>query len=57
MRTLVLVALLLVLVGVGMKLAGIPIPYIDYTPSIAGPDVERPDIRVEPPGFDDFPAP
>lgn len=53
---LVVVVLVLVVIG-GLKLAGIPVPYVDYTPSIAGPDMDLPEIEVQPPGFDDFGEP
>lgn len=52
----VLVLLVVVVIG-GMKLAGIPVPYLDYTPSIAGPDLNRPEVEVRPPGFDEFGEP
>ena len=55
--------LVLVLVGVvivgGMKLAGVPVPFLDYAVGPVGGDRApgMPDIRIEPPGFDDFDAP
>ncbi|HUF06280.1 MAG TPA: hypothetical protein VMP86_02700 [Candidatus Binatia bacterium] len=57
MKALFVLVLLVVIVGAGLKLAGIPIPYLDYTPSIAGPDLDLPEVEVKPPGFDDFGAP
>ena len=55
-RALFLLVIVVVVVVGGLKLAGIPIPYLDYQPSI-GVDVNRPEIEVRPPGFDDLGAP
>jgi hypothetical protein len=55
MRALLVLALAVVLVGGGLKLAGVPLPFIDY--SIGGFGEGRgpamPEIQIEPPGFDD----
>ena len=55
---LVLVLVGLVIVG-GMKLAGVPVPFIDYAVGPVGGDRApgMPDIQIEAPGFDDFDAP
>ncbi len=57
MKPLLAIVLLVVVVIVGLKLAGVPVPYLDYEPGIAGPDVNLPEIEVRPPGFDGFGAP
>jgi hypothetical protein len=55
MRALLLLVLVVVLVGAGLKLAGVPLPFIDYSVGIfgegQGPNLPR--IQVEAPGFDD----
>jgi hypothetical protein len=56
-RALFLLVLLVVIVVVGMRFAGIPVPFLDYRPSIAGPELNRPGVQVDPPGFDEFQAP
>jgi hypothetical protein len=59
MRALLLVVLVLVLVGAGLKVAGVSLPLIDYPIGPIG--VERgpamPAVEIEPPGFGDFAAP
>jgi hypothetical protein len=60
MRALLLLVLVLVLVGGGLKLAGVRLPLIDYPigpMGIEGPGPGMPDIQIEPPGFGEFPAP
>jgi len=60
MRSLLLLVLLVVLVGGGLKLAGVRLPLIDYPIGPIGVDTPgpaMPGIEVEAPGFDDFPAP
>ena len=59
MRALFLFVLVLVLVGGGLKLAGVPLPLIDYPvgPIGEGRGPGMPDITIEAPGFDDVPAP
>lgn len=54
-----MVLLVLVLVVGGLKLAGVRLPLLDYPIGPigveGGPAV--PDIQIQPPGFDDLPAP
>lgn len=59
MRALFILVLVVVLIGAGMKLAGMDLPFIDYAvgPIGEGQDPGMPDIQIEPPGFNDFPAP
>ena len=60
MRALLLFVLVLVLVGGGLKLAGVRLPLIDYPigpAGIEGPGPGMQDIQIEPPGFGEFPAP
>jgi hypothetical protein len=55
MRAILLLILAVVLVGGGLKLAGVPLPFLDYAVGPIGGDrgPGMPDIRIEPPGFDD----
>ncbi len=51
-----LIVLAVILVGGGLKLAGVRLPLIDYPigpMGIEGDGPDMPDIRIEPPGFDD----
>lgn len=60
MRALLLFVLVLILVGGGLKLAGVRLPLIDYPIGPIGVDGAgpgMPDIQVEPPGFDDLDLP
>ena len=60
MRVLLLLLLVVVLVGGGLKMAGVRLPLIDYPigpAGVDGPGPGMPDIKVEPPGFGEFPAP
>ena len=60
MKALLLVLLAVVLVGGGLKMAGMRLPLIDYPigpMGIDGPGPVMPDVQVRPPGFDDFEAP
>ena len=60
MKALLLLVLLVVLVGGGLKLAGVRLPLIDYPVGPIGVDTPGPalpGIEVEAPGFDDFQAP
>ena len=60
MRSLLLLVLLVVLVGGGLKLAGVRLPLIDYPIGPIGVDTPgpaMPGVQIEPPGFGDFPAP
>jgi hypothetical protein len=59
MKALLLLVLVLVLIGGGLKMAGVQLPLVDYPIGPIG--VERgpamPDIQIEAPGFGDFQAP
>ena len=60
MRALLLLILVVVLVGGGLKLAGVRLPLIDYPIGPIGVDTPgpaMPDVQIEPSGFGDFPAP
>jgi hypothetical protein len=59
MRALLILALAVVIVGGGLKMAGVPLPFIDYAvgPFGEGRGPGMPDIQVEAPGFDEFDAP
>jgi len=60
MKGLLILVLLMVLVGGGLKMAGVRLPLIDYPIGPIGvdrPGPAMPNIQVEPPGFDDFQAP
>ncbi|MDQ3549810.1 MAG: hypothetical protein M3439_13440 [Chloroflexota bacterium] len=60
MKMLLVLALVLVVVGGGLKMAGARLPLIDYPLGPMGADAPgpgMPDIEVRPPGFDDFGAP
>ena len=60
MKALLVLALIVVLVGGGLKMAGARLPLIDYPlGGIGGPGTGpgMPDVQVEAPGFGDFGAP
>jgi hypothetical protein len=59
MKALFLFLLVIVLVGGGLKLAGVPLPLLDYPigPIGEGRGPGMPDIQVEAPGFGDFEDP
>ena len=60
MRALLLLILVVVLVGAGMKMAGMRLPLIDYPIGPIGVDTPgpaMPGVQIEPPGFGDFTAP
>ena len=61
MKALFLIALLVVVVGGGLKMAGVRLPLIDYPIGpfgiYDGRGPAMPDVQIEPPGFGDFPAP
>jgi len=60
MKALLLLVLIVVLVGGGLKMAGVRLPFIDYPIGPAGVDTPgpaMPDVDIEAPGFGDFPAP
>ena len=54
-----MVVLALVVVGGGLKLAGVPLPFVDYAVGPIGGDHApgMPDIRIDAPGYGEFPAP
>ena len=55
MKALFMLALVVVLVGGGLKLAGVPLPFIDYSvgPAGEGRGPGMPDVQIEAPGFED----
>jgi len=60
MKMLVVLALVLVVMGAGLKRAGVRLPLIDYPIGpigVDGPGPGMPDVQIEPPGFGDFEAP
>lgn len=60
MRALLLLVLVVVLVGGGLKLAGVRLPLLDYPIGPMGVDTPgpaMPNVQIEPPGFGEFPAP
>ena len=59
MRALLVLVLIGVVIVGGLKLAGVPVPFIDYAVGPVGGDRApgMPDIQIEAPGFDDFDAP
>ena len=61
MKAIFLILLCLVLVGGGLKAAGVRLPIIDYPIGPIGIFDGRgpgmPDVQIQAPGFDDFSAP
>lgn len=61
MKALFLVILLVVLVGGGLKAAGVRLPIIDYPVGpigiFDGRGPAMPEVQIQAPGFDDFSAP
>ena len=60
MRALLLLVLVVVLVGGGMKMAGVPLPFIDYPIGPIGVDTPGPyvpGVQLDAPGFDDVSGP
>ena len=59
MRALLLIAFVAVLIGGGLKMAGVPLPFIDYAVGPIGGNHApgMPNIQVDAPGFDEFDAP
>lgn len=60
MRALLLLVLVIVLVGGGLKMAGVRLPLIDYPIGpigVDGPGPGMPNVQIEPPGFGEFEAP
>ncbi len=52
--------LVFVVVGAGLKMAGVRLPLIDFplgSVGVDGPGPGMPDVQIEPPGFGDFEAP
>jgi hypothetical protein len=59
MKAIFVVVLAVVVVGVGMKLAGIPVPFIDYPVGsfgFEGVDPRMPRIEIEAPGYRNVPG-
>ena len=55
-----MVLVVVVLLGAGLKAAGVRLPFIDYPVGPMGVDTPgpaMPDVEIEAPGFGDFPAP
>jgi len=60
MKAILLLVLVVILVGGGLKLAGVRLPLIDYPIGPIGVEGSGPgmqDVRIEPPGFGDFEVP
>lgn len=60
MKALLVLALCLVLVGGGLKMAGMRLPLIDYPVGPIGVDAPgpaMPDVEIQPPGFNDLEVP
>lgn len=60
MRAVLLLVLVVVLVGGGLKMAGVRLPLIDYPIGPIGVDTPgpgMPGVQIEAPGFGDVPAP
>ena len=61
MKAIFLILLLVVLVGGGLKAAGVRLPIIDYPIGpigiFDGRGPAMPDVQIQAPGFDDFSAP
>ena len=54
-----MIVLVVVVVGAGMKMAGMDLPFLDYAIGPVGADRGPigPRIEIEPPGFGEFEAP
>jgi len=59
MKAFLLLVLVLVLIGGGLRMAGVRLPVIDYPIGSIGEGrgPEMPDIQVEAPGYAEFEAP
>ena len=60
MKALLLLVLVLILVGGGLKVVGVQLPFIDYAVGPMGVDTPgpaMPDIEIEPPGFEELNGP
>jgi hypothetical protein len=60
MKALLLIVLVAVLLGGGLRMMGVPLPLIDYRVGpigiYNGQGPAMPNVQIEPPGFGDFPA-
>lgn len=58
-KALLVIGLVVVVIGAGMKMAGMDVPLIDYPvgPFGEGQGPIMPRIEVDPPGFNEFEAP
>lgn len=59
MRALAVLVLVVAIIG-GLKLAGVRLPLLDYPLGpigVDGPGPAMPNVRIEPPGFDELEAP
>ena len=59
-KALLMLVLVVVLLGAGLKAAGVRLPFIDYPVGPMGVDTPgpaMPDVEIEAPGFGDFEAP
>ena len=52
MRFLLIVVLVVILIGAGMKAAGQRLPFIDYQVGPFGGSVGGPNIEIHPPGYE-----
>jgi hypothetical protein len=60
MKGLLLLVLALLLVGGGLRMAGVRLPLLDYPVGPIGVDTPgpaMPDVQIEPPGFGEIPTP
>jgi hypothetical protein len=59
MRNLLIIIVLAVILVVGLKAAGVRLPFIDYAVGPIGAEngPAMPDIEIKAPGFGEFPAP
>ena len=61
MKALLLLVLAVAILGGGLKAAGVRLPIIDYPIGpfgiYDGRGPAMPDVQIQPPGFDGFPAP
>ena len=60
MKALLTLVLVVVLVGGGLKMAGVRLPLLDYPIGPMGVDTPgpaMPNVEIQPPGFGEFEAP
>ncbi len=60
MKALLILVLAVVVVGGGLKVAGVRLPLLDYPVGPMGADTPKPampDVQIEPPGFGEFEEP